>query len=154
MLWDAYSTLRYRRLYPISKLYYSVGKTVFPVDFVAIGNDKATITFRRQPKDNAEKLLMLNRIAVSGDANAQYNLASMYAEGLGTDIDYNLAYQWYQKSADQELPDGLYGVGWCFFHGKGVEKDVEKALDYFKQAANKGHDAAKKIISDYDKKHA
>lgn len=150
MLYDSYSTLKYRHLNSISKLYYSVGQTVFPVNFLKVGGDKASITFRRKPKDKADRLNML--IGLAG--NAQYNLASMYAEGVGTKKDFDLAFEWYQKAANQNNPDGLYGLGWCYAHGKGVEKDKETALDLFRISAKKGHVTAKKIILDYESKQS
>ena len=40
-------------------------------------------------------------LAKQGDANAQYKLGFMYQRGLGVDSDYEIAAEWYKKSAQQ-----------------------------------------------------
>jgi len=42
-----------------------------------------------------------NTLAKQGDANAQYKLGFMYQRGLGVDRNYEIAAEWYKKSAQQ-----------------------------------------------------
>jgi TPR repeat protein len=41
-------------------------------------------------------------LAKCGDAQAEYELALMYDLGLNVDKNLSLAFEWYQKSANQE----------------------------------------------------
>lgn len=55
--------------------------------------------FERQ--DYVSALPLLSAAAQNGDADAQYMLGMMHARGLGTEQDFVLAYQWYDKAAQQ-----------------------------------------------------
>jgi len=53
-------------------------------------------------------------------------------EGLST------AMVWYQKLAEEDSPSGLRAVGWMYYNGWGVDKDVDKAIEYYKKASDLG----------------
>ena len=97
--------------------------------------------------------------AFQGDAVAQFNLGKMYEDGKGVIQDYTKAEEWYTKSSVQgnELalhfllrlvsenkgipsrPEGQYLLGCRFEDGNAVPQDYEKALEFYRQAANNGH---------------
>ena len=49
--------------------------------------------------------------AERGDAEAQYNLAVLYEEGVGVRQDYRQSVYWYQRAADQGMPEESVYVG-------------------------------------------
>lgn len=53
--------------------------------------------------DVAAAVEQYKRAADQGYAMAQFNIASMYAEGRGVPLDYFKALEWYQKAADQGI---------------------------------------------------
>ena len=65
----------------------------------------------------------VHRFAEQGDASAQFNLAFMYAEGLGTPQDFAQAMAWYRKAADQGEASAMYNLGSMYSTGRGVVQD-------------------------------
>ena len=50
-------------------------------------------------------------LAEQGDAQSQYELALCYDLGMGVDKDLSIAFEWYQKSADQDYAKAQYNLG-------------------------------------------
>ena len=44
--------------------------------------------------------------------------------------------KWYRLAADQNLPDAQNQLGYCYFVGRGVEKNAMEALTWFRKAAD------------------
>jgi TPR repeat protein len=75
-----------------------------------------------------------------------------YAEGLGVERDYKEAARLYEIDANQEGgDDSAYRLALLYLSGRGVIKDVEEALKWFKRASEGGNiDAKKSIANLYD----
>ncbi|ORZ19370.1 hypothetical protein BCR42DRAFT_217316 [Absidia repens] len=77
--------------------------------------------------------------AISGDIDAQFQVAFMLSNGKGVEKDRPEAYQWYKKAAEQGHKTALYSLGLYYVKGlDGVTMDLEKASECFKQAAQQG----------------
>ena len=72
---------------------------------------------------NKTEVQKVKRLAESGDASAQYNLASMYYNGEGVPQNYNEAIRWYKKAADQEDAKAQGVLGSMYYEGLGVPQD-------------------------------
>ena len=72
--------------------------------------------------------------AEKGNSTAQYQVGWYYAN---VDKDYSQAIDWLKKSAEEYAPAQYY-LGWCYYHGKGVSKDLKKAAYWYKKAAQSG----------------
>jgi uncharacterized protein len=70
-----------------------------------------------------------------GDAHAQAMLGFRYANGFGVPQSYDVAVDWYQRSAHQGDPDGQYLLGLMYDKGFGVDMDVVKAYKWLNLAA-------------------
>lgn len=57
-----------------------------------------------------------------------------------------MAVELFQKSAEQGNSIALYNLATCFEEGTGVEQNLEKAIAFYKEAANKGHKTAKEKL--------
>lgn len=85
------------------------------------------------------------RKAESGDAAAQAEIAKLFTklggslEQFSTDSDYDEAFKWAKKSADQGNPEGLYCLALCYEHGRGTDYNNEKAIEVYKKAADMKH---------------
>ncbi|MGD8559219.1 MAG: tetratricopeptide repeat protein [Gammaproteobacteria bacterium] len=86
-----------------------------------------------------EKFKQQLPLAESGNAEAQYDLGTMYERGNGVAKDMQKAFDWYLKAAKQGSDKGAYKVGLSYLHGKGVKEDHKKALKWLNDAADKNY---------------
>lgn len=93
------------------------------------------LSFRLE-KDSAEQ----------GYIPAYFNLAIHYKDGIGTEVDPEMAFYWYGKAAENGDVEGKKSLGGCYLLGVGTEKDFEKAFFWTNQAANEGSAAAKRVL--------
>ncbi|MCB1906840.1 MAG: sel1 repeat family protein [Rhodocyclaceae bacterium] len=104
--------------------------------------DAGMAAFRRG--DLFSAMEPLRRAADAGHAHAQSLLA--YILDLG---EYNEeAYRYYKLSADQDFPDGIYGLALMTISGDGVEKDVEKGFALLRRSAALGHARSWNTLAD------
>ena len=74
-------------------------------------------------------------LAQRGDAHAQAMLGFMYANGRGVPQSYDVAVDWYLKSADQGDPSGQHLLGLMYDKGFGVTQNVILAHKWLNLAA-------------------
>jgi uncharacterized protein len=74
-------------------------------------------------------------LAERGDPRAQAMLGFMYANGNGVPQSYDLAVDWYTRSAEQGDPVGQYLLGLMYDKGFGVKADVVLAHMWLNLAA-------------------
>ncbi len=60
----------------------------------------------------------------------QYNVGWCYRYGCGVARNYDLAFRWYSKAADQHYSHGMFAVGKAYSKGWGVEQNPEKAFEW------------------------
>ena len=76
--------------------------------------------------------------ADKGDAEAQLNLAALYATGDGVPKDLVKAAKLHRKAAEQGLARAQCLVGMDYANGDGVKADKLEALRWFRKAADQG----------------
>jgi len=89
-----------------------------------------------------EKYKELLPLAVSGNAEAQYDVGEMLERGRGVNKDTAQAFQWYLKSAEQGNPKAAYRAGLAYLKGNGVDKNEESALKWLQMSADRGYERA------------
>jgi localization factor PodJL len=77
--------------------------------------------------------------AASGDAIAQFVIATRYLDGKDAPQDYTKAAKWYQKAASAGLPPAQYRLATLFERGKGVPQDIATAAVWYERAAERGN---------------
>ncbi|HHF7224569.1 TPA: tetratricopeptide repeat protein [Haemophilus influenzae] len=82
-------------------------------------------------------------LAEQGDANVQFNLGVMYAEGQGVKQDDFEAVKWYRKAAEQGDANAQAYLGLAYTEGRGVRQDYTEAVKWFRKAAEQGYAEAK-----------
>jgi hypothetical protein len=95
------------------------------------------------PQDYTEAAKWYRKGAQQGDRQAQFNLATMYANGRGVPHDEAESDRWYRKAAEQgdALAQSLVGSAYLF--GRGAPKDFVQAYMWLNLAAHGGdHGAA------------
>ena len=90
----------------------------------------------------AKDIAELQRLAASGDAKAQLELAIALRDGKGIAKNDAEAMQWAHKAADAGLPDALDFVGFAYLRGAVVKRNPPIAIAYFKAAADESAAAA------------
>ena len=89
---------------------------------------------------NQKKAISIfENLASKGDAEAQYALGLIYADGEGVKQDYIKAKEWYTKSANQKHAQAQHNVGVMYANGYGAKQDYKIAKIYFGQACDGGH---------------
>ncbi|WP_455211261.1 tetratricopeptide repeat protein [Kaarinaea lacus] len=89
-----------------------------------------------------EKYKELLPLAISGNAEAQYDVGEMLERGRGVNKDLAEAFKWYLKSAEQGNTKGAFRTGLAYLKGKGVGKDMDSAFQWLQQASDRGYERA------------
>jgi TPR repeat protein len=85
-----------------------------------------------------QKLAKLQKEAEDGNVSAQFDLANMYADGVGVPKDEKKAIVWFEKAANQGYDKAQNEIGVRYYIGNGVEKDMSKAATWMEKAAKQG----------------
>jgi len=78
------------------------------------------------------------KMAVQGDAGAQFGLGWLYAKGQGVPQNYAKAQQWWEKAAAQGNAKAQYNLGNLYVDGKGVPKNEKLGVEWIRKAAEQG----------------
>lgn len=79
-------------------------------------------------------------------------LGYCYGEGAGIGVNYEKAFELFQKCAKLELPLGMANLAECYELGHGVSKDIKTALEWYKKAADAGVESAEAKLKKYEGK--
>jgi TPR repeat protein len=90
-----------------------------------------------QHNTSLDSIHTLQEKAVEGDADAQFGLGYIFAQGSGVKQDYAEAARWFRKAADQGNVNAQSDLGFIYAQGKGVKQDYEEAAKWFRKAAGK-----------------
>ncbi|QEG43415.1 SEL1-like repeat protein [Roseimaritima ulvae] len=86
--------------------------------------------------------------ARSGVLEAQLQVASWYAKGIGAEQNYEKSMEWYLQAAKQGSVEAFFSVGQAYYYGYGTEPDSELAIEWFSKAGAKGHVDSMKRLGD------
>ncbi len=89
-----------------------------------------------------EKIQFLQKRAYDGLAEAQHDLATLYASGTAVRQDFDRASYWFYKAAENGVPNAHYNLGVMYHQGLGVAKDLSQAVSWYENAAELGHPEA------------
>jgi len=95
------------------------------------------------PADLEEAVKWYRLSAKQGNADAQNNLATMYAEGEGVEKDTHKAAEWYERAAQHGNFDAPNNLGAIYLQGIGMTRDYVRAYMWFHLGEMKGDRAAK-----------
>lgn len=92
--------------------------------------------------DGGESTTLFHRLkycAELGDKRCQNLLGTWYLKGVGTEQDYSLALEWFQKAAKQIYAAAFCNIGDIYRKGLGVEVDNQKAVQFYKKGTDLKH---------------
>jgi len=85
-----------------------------------------------------EALTILERLADAGEARAQYEVALMYLQGIGTKVDPLRGGQWMLAAANNGNVTAMVEIGGRFENGVNAEKNLILAFTWYRRAALAG----------------
>ena len=92
------------------------------------------------PKKVDEAIARYRKRMELGDANATYNLAYFYQEGShGFTQDYTKAFEYYHRAGKLGSSEAVTNITVAYYYGRGVERDIKKARQYWEKAAVMGN---------------
>ncbi len=98
--------------------------------------------------DYAAALAEWQPLADGGDANAQFGLGLMYANGFGVPLDDDQALKWYGLAADQDHGEAQCNLAVMYSNGWGVPQSDADAIKWYELAAGNGVTAAQISLAD------
>jgi len=87
--------------------------------------------------DSQKFFFYMNKAASGGYTEAYLDLAKCYRDGIGTDANGNMAFEWFQKSAEVSV-QGITALAQCYTYAIGTQQDYDKAVELYKKAAEMG----------------
>lgn len=68
----------------------------------------------------------------------QYRIGKMFCYGLGTEQDYEKAFEWFERSAKQKNKFAQFSLANLYYYGNGIEKDLSQAFLWYQRASSQG----------------
>lgn len=108
-----------------------------------------------ETRDRYRKLADAEKKAASGDAQAQADLAnglmelggSLSQAGVGS--DYAESVKWAKLASAQNNADAMWVLALAYEHGRGVKRNIDTALAYYKRGAELGSAACQHSLGCY-----
>lgn len=117
-------------------------RTAFALDLRA----EALAAF--QAGNHADALALWEPLARAGDARAQTNIGTCFAQGFGVPVDGALALRWLTLSAEAGYAAGQRNLADFLLRGvKSVEPDPPRAAAFYRLAAEQGDALAQDMLS-------
>ncbi len=134
-------------------------RVIFVIAILLLMDLNASSSYSRavkqyQSRDYNDALKSFYVSARHHNLNAYYMLGKMHEEGIGTAVNYQTAFYWYEKSAMRGHPSAQYRLARMFEKGKGVVAKMDKAKVWYKKAATNGNKDAKARLEHWDNKIA
>jgi TPR repeat protein len=82
-------------------------------------------------------------MAKGGDADAQYNLGSVYETGFGVKADPDEAVRWYKEAAEKDHQLAQLKLGIMYILGDGTRQSIIKGTNWIRSSADNGNQFAK-----------
>jgi hypothetical protein len=119
------------------------GYLAFPVLLILFFGTAASADFQKgldayESEDYAAALEEWKPLAELGEADAQFYLGKIFANGLGVTQDYMAAVKWYKLAAEQGKIEAQNNLGFMYAEGNGVAQDNIRAYMWWNIAASQG----------------
>ena len=109
-------------------------------------------------KDPEKALVLLTQAATpnpdttipykKGYAQAQHDLATMYAKGHGVEKNFKEALKWFLRAAEQGIAESQFSLGLAYFKGNGVKQNFKESAKWYRMAADQGFARAQNVLAE------
>jgi TPR repeat protein len=96
--------------------------------------------------DFPKALSLWQTLADEGDVQAQFELAWMYTNGLGTEKNLDAAALYFAKAAGGGHVESQHKLGQLYLFGQGVTQSYAEAIKWFSVAAQAGYGDAQLVL--------
>lgn len=94
-------------------------------------------------QDFEKSLELLKKSALGGNEYSMHKIGEMFCYAKkGVEKDYEQAFYWFGKAAEQNYAEAQNRLGSMFHNGIGVKQDDEQALIWYRRAAEQGDERA------------
>ena len=76
-----------------------------------------------------------------------YRIGKIHCYGLGTEQDYEKAFQWFLKSSQEGHKFAQYSLANLYYYGNSVEKDLSQAFLWYQKSASQGQPYASYAVA-------
>lgn len=84
--------------------------------------------------------------ALSGHVGAMNCVGYCLEHGMGTEPDFDAAYEWFMEAARKGDADAYFNLGCCRLVGVGAQKSKAAAKVWLEGAAERGHNRARQML--------
>ena len=77
----------------------------------------------------------------------QYRIGKMFCYGLGTEQNYQKAFEWFERSAKQKNKFAQFSLANLYYYGSGIEKDLSQAFLWYQRSSSQGQPYAAYYIA-------
>ena len=77
----------------------------------------------------------------------QYRIGKMHCYGLGTEQNYEKAFEWFLKSAQEGNKFSQYSLANLYYYGNGAEKNLKEAFGWYMRSAKQGQPYASYAVA-------
>ena len=77
----------------------------------------------------------------------QYRIGKMFCYGLGTEQDYQKAFEWFERTAKQKNKFAQFSLANLYYYGSGIEKDLSQAFLWYQKSSAQGQPYASYAIA-------
>ena len=90
--------------------------------------------------NDERRVKQVMKLADAGHHDALEWIALTYFKGeMGLRQDKAEGLKWYRRAVEAGNGKAAYSLGYCYWQGDGVDKDCDKAMEYFSKAADHGY---------------
>lgn len=98
-------------------------------------------------KEALNGFLRIEQISDKLKPYLQYRIGKMFCYGLGTEQNYEKAFQWFLKSAEEGNKFAQFSIANLYYYGNGVERNLEKAFEWYMKSAKQGQPYASYAVA-------
>lgn len=109
---------------------------------LALENAKNLLEGESPFNDQTRLIPLLEPCASNGNEIAENYIGLAYLNGIGTELNYDLAYKYIYSSASKGYANAQYNLGILHKYGLGCNLSFEESLNWFRAAALKGNQRA------------
>ena len=106
--------------------------------------DRRNKTYRKSNEEFSSIIDAHVSAAEAGDRESQSILAFMYAKGIHTDKNEELAIKWFKEAAKNNHINAQYNLASMYAKGRGVEQNYQKAFKWYLLTGEQGD-----VVSQY-----
>lgn len=96
-----------------------------------------------------EALEIYEGLAKLGDDASQFNAGLIYYKGIGTNIDYQKAFNYFNLASEFFCDEAYLFLGMCYLNGQGVTKDENVGIKWIRKGASVNEKRATCLLGYY-----